>query len=228
MIKSAMLLSAAFFCTLASKAQILKGAKWLGGSVSVSSEVRKNDPNKLSATNYYINPAYGIATKENQIVGAELELGYGKSKSDNGTTELKNSEEYTVGAAVFKRWYKPLGKNFYLFGHLRGGVSWNHRNVKGTPPQNDENNYKTIAGTVSFYPGLSYALTNKVHIETGFNNLAYVQFSSNQFEYLQNGQLVGNKSVTNRFMAGSSLSNQSWFYVGVRVLLNGTAGKKEN
>lgn len=228
MIKSAMLIIAVLSCCATSKAQILKGATWLGGSVSFSSEVIKSDPSKIANTNYYLNPAFGKAVKENQVVGAELELSYGKSKTDNGTLQLKNSEEYTVGAAAFKRWYKPLGKNFYLFGHLRGGISWNDRNVKGNNPQNDQNKYQTIAGTISFYPGVSYALTNKVHLESGFNNLAYLQFSSNQFQYLQNGQLVGNKVTTNKFIAGSSLSNQGWFFVGIRVLLNGTSCAKEN
>jgi len=228
MIKSAMLLSAAFFCMLSTNAQILNGAKWMGGSVSFSSEVRKNDPSKLASTNYYLSPAYGVAIKDNQIVGAELELSYGKSKSDNGTTELKNSEEYTVGAAVFKRWYKPLGKNFYLFGHLRGGISWNERIINGTGPQFDQNKYQTAFVTISFYPGLSYALTHKVHLESGFNNLASLQFSSTQFKYLENGRQIGNKDVTNRFSAGSSLSNLGWFYVGIRVLFNNRSSVKEN
>lgn len=228
MIKSALLLVTAIVCCSISNAQIQKGAKWLGGSVSFSSEVRKIDPSRLVNNNFYLNPAYGIAVKENQIVGGELELSYGKSKNDNGTIQLTSAEEYKVGAAAFKRWYKPLGKNFYLFGHLRAGANWSDRTINGTTPQNDQNKYQTIAATVSFYPGISYAVTGKVHLESGFNNLASLQFSSTQFKYLENGRQIGNNDVTNRISAGSNLSNQGWFFVGVRILFNETSAKKEN
>lgn len=66
------------------------------------------------------------------------------------------------------------------------------------------------------YPGLSYSISRKLHLETGFNNLLNINYSNEKNQYRNPATST---TRTNRFSIGTSLNNLSSLYVGFRVLI---------
>lgn len=77
-------------------------------------------------------------------------------------------------------------------------------------------NTKRIGGDISAYPGISYAVTRKFHLETGFNNLLYINYTNEKGGYYNGFQ---GKYETNSFNIGSSINNMSSIYLGFRLLI---------
>ncbi|HKO79710.1 MAG TPA: hypothetical protein VJU78_04905 [Chitinophagaceae bacterium] len=78
----------------------------------------------------------------------------------------------------------------------------------------DETKQFTIS--VNAYPGISYAVSKKLHLETGFNNLLMVNYFHGKRE-------TGNPVITYKakgFNVSSSLNNAtSSLYLGFRLLI---------
>ena len=71
---------------------------------------------------------------------------------------------------------------------------------------------------LSAYPGLSYTISKKLQLETGFNNLIAVSYDSNKRTEMDS---QGTREFkTNRFEVSRSLDNLSSLYLGFRLLLN--------
>jgi hypothetical protein len=209
--KQRFLLSFLFVCSLAvtTQAQINKGATWLGGQAgySQSSEegVSSNTKNKQSSFN--ISPAVGTAVKDNLIVG--ISASYVHSKSKSGSTVMTKYNSY--GGGVFIRKYIPVVSRLYIFGDAK--VSFNafrtDENISTNP-----NKIKGWNVGISATPGLSYAITNKIHIETGVNSL----FSTT---YEKKNQKQGSSEAnSSSFNSGVFLNNNSPLFIGFRFLLN--------
>jgi hypothetical protein len=209
--KQKFLLSLLFVCSLvvSTRAQINKGAIWLGGQASFnqSSERSLGSPTANKTTGFYINPAIGKAVKENLVVG--ISVGYSHSKNKTGSTTNSNFNSY--GGGVFIRKYIPVISNLYLFGDARLNVS---RGIeKGySSSGNIKNKYWNIA--ISATPGIAYAVTPNIQIESGVNSLfsaIYQKRDSRQ------GVSEGKSSS---FNSGILLDNNTPLYIGFRFLLN--------
>jgi hypothetical protein len=192
--------------------QIKKGALFLGGQLGVSGQTTKNENSPdLKSTGITFSPAFGKAVKDNLIIG--FDINYGHTKVQNYYPETQTSNAY--GAGFFIRKYRELGKGFYLFAQGRAGGSYNNQEYKNSsqvPVDNKSNGY-TIG--IAVYPGVSYAITHKLQLETGFNNLAYLEFNHNEQSVNSNPY-----TKTNGISLGSSLSNFSGLTVGFRFILN--------
>ena len=198
-------------CT-ASQAQIKKGSLFLGGDLSLSTVNTKNANDEIKQNSFNISPVAGIAVKENFIAGASLKAGFSGYKSPYQATQKGNS----FGAGVFARHYKNIGKSgFYVFVQNSLGAEYGEQRYEKTG-SNDLRKVKTFAANLNIYPGVSYAVSRKLHLETGFNNLFYVNYSNEKNEFWN---VAANSTRTNRFYAGTSLNNLSSFYVGFRVLI---------
>lgn len=190
--------------------QIKKGAVLLGGNIGFSTQ-KTDDPFNTAqkTTNFVISPAFGRAVKENLIVGFDLNYSYYKNESNIPNIQTTNG----YGLGVFIRRYKELGKGFYLFGQGRiGGTYNNTKNDIHLPAPPSEYQVKGFSIDAGIYPGIAYAVSNKLQLETGFNNLVYASYSHTNNE--------GTDLKTNSFAIGSSLSNFSGLTIGFRVLLN--------
>lgn len=210
--KNLLLLASVFFFLFSAKAQIKKGAHFLGGTVNFSTS-KTTSPGgvELKSNSVFLSPAYGQAVKDNLIVGADLTLEVG-----SGEDVSVKQETNGYGAGVFIRKYLTLGKGFYLFGQGRLGV--NARKVENTqrfPPYVNVEN-RELSATLSFYPGVSYAINKKIHLEMGFNNLGYLQYAHTSSE----ASNVSGKSKGNSFSIGSNLTNFSNILIGMRFILN--------
>ena len=193
------------------QAQIKKGAYFLGGSLGIYTEKTSSDSGaNLVSSSFSFTPAYGRAIKDNLILGADL-------MAQTGTYEnvIAREDRKLFGAGIFLRKYMDLGKKFYLFAESR--FSGYYETSDAVVWSYPESNYNRKGFTVQagLYPGVAFAVTNKFHIETGFNNLLYVQYSKTKTDFKYSSP----DTETNRFTIGSSLSSFNGFVVGFRFLL---------
>jgi hypothetical protein len=195
-------------------AQIKKGSIFLGGDIGGSAQKTKEGDittNKQNGIN--ISPVFGKAIKDNLILG--VNTGIGIANNDNPVNNWEyNTNSYNAG--VFVRKYKNLATSgFYLFVQGGLGVSYYHQKQEGPSPLNFDETKRVTVG-INAYPGISYAVSKKLHLETGFNNLLSLNYFTDKRE-------VGSpatKYKTNGFGISSSLNNAtSSLYLGFRLLI---------
>ena len=159
-----------------------------------------------------ISPVFGKAIKENLIVGVNAFVGIYDNKylPDNGKTE---SDSY--GGGFFLRKYKNLGaSSFYLF--LQAGLGATYNQYKQEGPYTSANKQKTFNVGVTAYPGLAYAVSKKLQLETGFNNLVSLNYFHSKTESGNPAAVAKTRGVN----FSSSLSNATnSLFMGVRVLI---------
>lgn len=198
-----------------SQAQITKGSLFLGGDLSLSTVNAKNanDENTIKQNSFNISPVAGIAVKDNFIAGVSLNAGFSENKNPYQATQKGNS----FGAGVFARHYKNIRKSgFYVFVQNSLGAGYGEQRYEKTD-YNDLKKVKTFTVNLNIYPGISYAVSRKLHLETGFNNLLYINYSNEKNESWNIAATTATK--TNRLYLGTSLNNLSSLYVGFRVLI---------
>ncbi|HRP33391.1 MAG TPA: hypothetical protein PKV73_15945 [Agriterribacter sp.] len=200
-------------CTT-TQAQIKKGSIFLGGDMTlgISNSKNSNDESVSKQTNFGISPVAGVALKDNFVAGASLNGGFSNYTYSNQTSQKGNN----FGAGVFARHYKNLGKSgFYIFLQNSLNASFGEQRQRNTN-SSDQIKINSFTAVVSLYPGISYAATQKLHLETGFNNLLYMNYSH---EKRNNTNPAYADTRTNSFSLGTSLNNLSSFYVGFRMLI---------
>lgn len=211
--KALPLLLVCLMISLISSAQINKGAHLIGGSIGFSTLTTNSDRGSFNGdyNNFRISPAYGYAIKKNLIIGGDVEIQTGKNETLTSTQKFNG-----FGAGFFVRRYLPLGKGFYLFGQGRFGVLQT-KDVTTTKvaPTIESTRTQTSAG-VSVYPGVSYAINNKLQLEIGLNNLFSAQFSSGKNESSNSSEIV----KTSNFDLRTNLTSSSGLYVGLQILIN--------
>jgi hypothetical protein len=196
-------------------AQIKKGSIFLGGDIGGTGQKTKSNDitvNKQSGVN--ISPVIGTAIKENLIVGINGGFGFYNSSSD---INLYKNESDSYSFALFIRKYKKLGaSDFYLFAQGSAGIAHYTQSQKAPAPNNLDEIKRLTAG-ISAYPGLSYAVSNKIQLETGFNSLVSLNYFTEKREVTNN---PGAAYKSKGFSVTSSLSNAtSSLFLGIRVLL---------
>lgn len=194
------------------QAQISKGSLLLGGGIGFSSNSTESGINKSTQRSFYVNPAMGVAVKTNLIVGGDLSYSYFK----NLQSSFDESKYRNYGVGIFIRKYFPVSGKFYLFGQARAGVNLIDNMNKGIPDYSmSEKGWGLNFGVV---PGISFAVSKKLHIESGFNNILFAGYQHTNKETIT---IAGStKSKQNSFSVGSDLSNfSSSLYFGFRVLL---------
>lgn len=216
------LILATVLCSSASylQAQISKGTSLLGGSIQFNSNNSESTNNGYKDKNslFRVSPTYGVFIKQNLAIGGELSyanINSTTSTSGNWGSQYEKRKENRYGASVFLRHYKNLGRSgFYLFLHDRLGAEISRiktKNVWDAPYRNSKG--YNIGLSVS--PGIAYAVTPKFHIETGLNNLLYVNYSNTKNEAEQSSAIV---SKSSNFNAGASIGESLEFTVGFRIL----------
>jgi hypothetical protein len=196
-------------------AQIKKGSIFLGGDISGSTQKTKTGGITTNKQNgITISPVFGKAIKDNLVLGMNVGFSIYEMDNSNGSPYDYNADFYNAG--IFLRKYKNIGAGgFYLF--VQGGLGGSYLKQK----QEDSNSgffdqTKRVAVGLTAYPGISYAVSKKLHLETGFNNL----LSLNYFNEKRNAGSPVTTSKTNGFNIASSLNNAtSSLYLGFRLLI---------
>lgn len=219
--KQKFLLSTLFVCMfiVSTQAQIGKGSAWLGGNIGFSQSKSDNvtSPDRKTQVIQF-NPSVGTAIKENLIAG--ISLGY----SENTDKETNSNGSYTkttakyYGGGIFIRRYIPVVTRLYLIGDAT--AYYNSGKETRNEVYNTVNNKVTTKSWntgLSFTPGISYGLTKKVQLETGFNSLFSVGYGKSKRNLAGSGS---SKETSESFSAGINLENKSTFYIGFRFLIN--------
>jgi hypothetical protein len=193
-------------------AQIKKGSIFLGGNLSGSTQKTKSaDTAYTSQNGFYVSPVFGKAIKDNLVFGANFDIGLFEDKSSGNANEQK---QRFYGVGFFLRKYKELGSSdFYLF--VQGNLNGDYSRYKQSATPSWINDTKRYTVSVNAYPGISYAINKKFHLETGFNNLL-------SLSYWRETRLSGFPAVsykTNGVSIGASLNNLSNLYLGFRLLI---------
>lgn len=209
-------------CSIAitSQGQITKGSILLGGDLSFSS-VKKESSLQTSSvagkqSGFQVSPVFGKAVKENLIFGGSLSYGGFKNEYDNPDNVDSDMDQY--GAGLFLRKYKNIGSSgFYIF--LQSDLKWlNIKTVEFHPRSIATTTTKINDYSISLYPGLSYAVSKKIHIEAGFANLLALSYSNkNEKQQVSGSTFTYND---NDFDLTSSLDNATYLTVGVRFILS--------
>lgn len=210
-----------FFFAIAygSQAQIKKGDVLLGGTLSFNTQKTTPGDNSNTVANkqssFTITPSIGKAIKDNLLVG--FDLNFTGSKNTQGVSSGYTAKSNTYGAGVFVRKYKPLGSGFAIFMQTRLGGNYNtskNQDEFAVYPSFKASGYSL---DLSFYPGIAYAITKRVQLETGFANLVDVNYAHSKSTTTNNNVTSTDKS--NSFNISTSLSNEFGFAVGIKVLL---------
>jgi opacity protein-like surface antigen len=208
--KQKFLLSLVFVCMfiVSTRAQISKGAIWLGGQAGYSQSSDKSGSiTNQKQTGFTISPAVGKAVKDNLIVGIAANYVHYKTKSGQGSSRKDN----TYGGGLFIRKYIPVVSRLYIFGDARAYFN----RVKS---EDESGGYtskiKGVDVGIAVTPGVSYAVTKSIQIETGLNSLFNTRYSTRK----QNQGFTENKNKT--FTTGLFLDNTSQVFIGFRFLIN--------
>ncbi len=203
---------------MSAHAQIGKRSVLLGGDLGFATQktdesVVTDDKRKLNG--FFISPTIGVAIRENLVVGGSINYRTQTDKSE--AMDYRNKYD-GYGAGVFVRKYKPIGKSgFYVFGQAGLGVQQTKQEVKNQGTSVVERS-RTTSIAANAFPGISFAVSRKFHLESGFNNLITISYTGEKREQGAMGNTSTYKS--SGFGLTTSLSNaQSAFYVGFRVLL---------
>ncbi len=205
------ILLAFLFASTFVHAQIKKGSTLLGGDIGGNTQkTQTGNQEALRQWGISLSPVYGMAIKDNLILGGDLTFAY--SEYDNIGSEQRIN---VYGGGVFLRKYKSIGNSgFYIFLQGRAGYRYLQSEVEAGTVVTDR--VKNHSVNLSVYPGLSYALSRKLHLESGFNNLLSLNY------YTEKRTTAGIPVIVNRnsgFNISSSLNNVSNLYLGFRVIL---------
>lgn len=204
--------------SITSKAQITKGSILIGGDLSLNSSksVSRSPSNTFTSKTkgIYISPVFGMAFKENLIFGGSLTFGTSKTEYNGSSNE---GESDYFGAGLFLRKYKNIGnKGFYFF--LQSDLKWFNSEQEVKSPGFYIENSKHNEYSLSLYPGLSYAVSRKFHIEAGLANLLSISYYSKD-GFRQNSNVTETDSEKG-FGLSSSLDNGSVINIGIRFILS--------
>lgn len=196
--------------SLTASSQISKGSVLLGGGISGGRGTSESNNQETVNTSFTIHPAVGLAIKPNTVVGLRLSYGRSTSEQEGGTPENKQESNH-AGAGFFYRRYMNLSQKFYLFGE--GAVYYNQAKQETRTPW-QQSDYSASSVGVNFYPGVAYAVTRKMHLEVGLNNLLDISYNRSETK-----SLSGSESKASGFSFSTNVSTSAPLTVGFRFVL---------
>ena len=220
--KILLLLVVSFCIVITTNAQINNGRYLLGGSFNYY-EAKNVQPNNYYSNNYgslYTNIQFGKVVKNNTVVGLILSSGNSNTHITNFPDSNYNKiTQYSAG--VFYRKYKSLFKTLYLFGEV--DAAYVHSDNSQGLLQDKSDRLKSISdgGSVSFVPGISYALCRRLQVELSMPNILSLSYSHFKTD---NGNLtptLNSDTKGNSFSFNASLNSIlfSNFGIGFKFLL---------
>ena len=211
-----------FSLAATTQAQINKGSVWLGGNIGYhESDSKSQTTGNLGMKVISFKPSAGKAIKENLIAGVTINVTKATNESDGAVMYSSKQIDRNIGGGVFLRQYIPVVSRLYIFGQVDAGYNKSKSTTEGMSNSNPTTTkYKTTtkgwSAGISLTPGVSYAVNNKLHLETGFNSLFSTVYSKSKTSS-NNSDF---KSSSRTFSTGINLENESTFYIGFRFLIN--------
>lgn len=155
-----------FFIVGTTNAQINKDRILLGGGINYNST---SNPNQQS---FYSNLQIGKVIKENTVVG--LIGGYSSNTSSYNNGSPVKARSYSAG--VFYRKYKRFLSDFYFFGEVDGSYNFSN-NIQESYNSGLYLNSKSRGATISFVPGVAYAVCKRMQMELSMPSFASLSYA---------------------------------------------------
>jgi opacity protein-like surface antigen len=189
------------FCIFAGlEAQVFVGGNLGLNSNGGSTKVGTTTTDKTKYFSFNINPMAGYFLSDKLSVGAMLNFGSSK-QTIPGTPEEVNTTT-SFGLTPFARYYPLTFQRFSVFGEATIGIS--NSNQKNKTGATTNQGPKTTNLGFSVYPGIEYALSDKIHLETSINILRLSLNSSTSKQTIANEEQV---DKTTSFSFGAGLNN---------------------
>jgi hypothetical protein len=171
---------------ITASAQFQKGNKVLGFGLNIQNGI----DNTLYPASETTNKGFSLggtvslarAKSESRINGFTVTAGYGKSKYKSTTPFASEqfSESFDAGVGYFMRKYKPLGKNFFVFGEAQASLNYNRQIRRAIQNNTDQNSYQ---GTIGIYPGVAYKWNDRFLLEIRFSDFAALSYNYSERKY---------------------------------------------
>lgn len=208
-----------------SHAQIRKGSLLFGGSIGYSSYDQTDLDDLYNKTDrkgseLLLSPSFAMAVAGNFFAGVDLTWEKGKNKITYPNGIKREANTKTIGGGIFVRKYWSVVNKLYIFGQGRVGYESINDDLTSGDIANPVGYVKGHNIEASVYPGLSFALSKKVHLESMFWNLINFKYTkANEYSKIQGNPETKLRSY-NDLDVSSSFSNSSYFTLGVKVLLS--------
>lgn len=173
-----------------SNAQISKGSVLLGGGISAFSSKSENSNAENKSHGFSFRPSLGFVIKENHVLGFTIGYGRGKTKYENPT---RTSKDNSYSAGVYYRKYLPLSKSFYLFGEAGFGY-YSSKTEDEAATQGYKNTQEQTNTGLSLFPGITYAVGKRFHLEASLNNLVTLYYNKTESKQIQPGNVSKNEN----------------------------------
>jgi hypothetical protein len=203
----------------ASHAQITKGTILLGGFARASTYTTKGSPTTEKEKGFTLSPSAGFTVRDNQVLGVSLLYGHGTTRRSD--VRLTNN---VYGGGLFYRRYLPIGKSFYFFGN--GDARYSYSQNKSSPDAPFSSSGKEKTGSINLYPGITYAVSKRFHLEVAMNDLLSFGYTDNHYQWSAPGNTPIDDRYENLFFESrTSLSTN--LVVGFRFLLQKDPAKRQ-
>ena len=216
--KKILTLFSAIFLVVISNAQLNKGTIFLGGDLSGSTYKTKDGAYEDSGGRFGLSAVFAVAVKDNKFFGGSLSYGH---YENNQPTSSSSSDGNSYGASLFYRYYKPLLNKIFVF--VQAGIPVNYTKNEFFQSQNYYYTDKSFSVGLSVTPGISVAVSKKVFLEAGFNNVASLNYQHSTTTGVNSGNNIDRSS--NSFSFSSSIGSFTYnLYFGFRVFIPKNSG----
>jgi opacity protein-like surface antigen len=176
----------------------LNAQVFIGGNVGFNATGGKNADNSKKPSDLSLNlsPKIGTFLSEKAAVG--IAVNFATSSSNNNADVQTISKSSSFGITPFLRYYAVNIDKFSIFGQANAGISFSGSSLKFGNTETEGPKSSTIS--LNIVPGISYALNDKISLETSINVL---NFGINQTT-IKNGSA---KSTSTGFGIGAGINN---------------------
>lgn len=151
----------------------LNAQVFLGGNVNLALSGGKNgnDSKKTSEFDFNLTPKIGTFLSDKVAIGIEINFGYSTTNNNHEIETI--TKTVRSGVSPFLRYYAVSAGKFSVYGQANAGVAFSTSDTKFGNNMVTEAKQNSVG--ISFFPGVSYELSERISLETSINflNLHY-------------------------------------------------------
>jgi len=149
-----------------------KGDLLIGGTVGFLDYKLENNDVVTHQKNFYVAPTIGKFYANNRMAGINLHYFHSKFRDSLSAN--------TYGGGLYLRQYQRLGKSFFVFAEEGINGYFSKYNDANGAPAEVRTTEKSVG--LNFYPGLAYAINQKLQLEIGLPYLFSISYSHSTYK----------------------------------------------
>lgn len=197
--------------------QIGKGAFFTGGQFNYNKRDYNGNTNTRIHTSGVLGFSLGKAVKENNIIGFYVSFSPSVTTltSTGAQSYSYRTNSYSLG--TFGRNYRKLSSKAFFF--TQGDLGFYHTRSKTKGNNISIITTKNRGGYLSFSPGISYLLSDRLHMEISIPSIGGISYSINESFDPTTGNSQSKEENFTMFSNLSTATSLNWLGVGFRVIL---------